>query len=53
MKLSNIKTADQLILALASAGYRKEPANGPISDAEPGPFYIFGWMAASLCGSHS
>lgn len=47
MKLSSIKTADQLILALASAGYRKEPANGPISDTEPGPFYVYGYMAAA------
>lgn len=46
MKLSSIKTADHLILALAMAGYRKEAARGPISDAEPGPFFIFGWMAA-------
>ena len=46
MKLSTIKTADQLILALASAGYRKKPARGPISGAEPGPFYVFGYMAA-------
>ena len=47
MKLSDIKTADQLILALASAGYRKaQPSNGPIQDPEPGPFYVYGYWAA-------
>ena len=49
MKLSSIKKADQLILALASGGYRKEqPANGPIQDPEPGPFYVYGFWAAEI-----
>ena len=49
MKLSSIKTADQLILALAYEGYRKEqPANGPIQDPEPGPFYVYGYWAAEV-----
>ncbi len=49
MKLSNIKTADQLILALAYEGFRKEqPANGPIVDPEPGPFYVYGYWAAAI-----
>ena len=52
MKLSNIKTADQLILALAYEGYRKEPAgvgvsaNGNYIPPKPGPFYSFGYWAA-------
>ena len=49
MKLSSIETADQLILALAYEGYRKEqPANGPIQDPEPGPFYVYGYWAAEV-----
>lgn len=49
MKLSDITTADQLIFALAYAGYRKEqPANGPIQDPEPGPFYVYGYWAAEV-----
>ena len=54
MKLSDIKTADQLILALADEGYRKEPAgvgvsaNGNYIPPKPGPFYSYGFWASEL-----
>ena len=48
MKLSSIKTADQLILALASAGYRKEVPKGNLQvEEEPGPYFMYGFFPAA------